>query len=545
MNENNDDQKSPSEFEAARNRLRACWELASVLNFLKVFAPIIGSELKMSAEEIEMSLILPDRSLRLIHIMLLKGIPPVSKNLKDPDAWVVTLSKKLFMWWPWVAKGDFPLTVAKGAEMETYKNLDPTVRLVILKALCEIRADQYDVIAYINDEVKNKKDISVFRKENIGEDGKGTSYWLDGNETIGLRLYKEVNTSEKSGTLTTVSCKWETLATNLDEFQNVVAEYSSSKSKLEVAVSAAVETEAIPVLTKIFKKKKREMEKKMNETRILNNFSRSGITRSCRSRQAINYTFDEYDKVISEAIRDGKRMKTKDEQKSEKKETVAKEEPKKAGEDESMESDGNDVSEDSGKESDGNDVSEDSGEESDGNVESGEELVENDASKDSGEESSENDGSEDSGEESDENVVAEDSGEESDEHDEDNKENMNHNSSKDRKMRSRYQQQAEKKETEESEEDGETTESDSDSESRKLETKDISENDDDNKVRKNKNSRKKSDRSIQKMKNFGTKKRLSQRPNRNTAIESAIVPDSEDDIVPDSEDDVSSENSYD
>lgn len=48
---------------------------------------------------------------------------------------------------------------------------------------------------------------------------------LDGNETIGLRLYKEVNASEKSGTLTTVSCQWETLATNLDEFQNVVVSW--------------------------------------------------------------------------------------------------------------------------------------------------------------------------------------------------------------------------------------------------------------------------------------------------------------------------------
>ncbi|KAI3743545.1 hypothetical protein L1987_61255 [Smallanthus sonchifolius] len=536
---NGNGQRSQPEFEAARNRLRARWELASVLNFLKVFGPLIGSELKISAEEIETSLILPDRYLRLVHIALLKGIPPVSKNLKDPDAWVVTLSKKLFMWWPWVAEGDFPLTASKGAEMETYKNLDPTIRLVILKALCEIRADQHDAVAYINDAVRNKNEISTFRKKNIGEDGKGTSYWLDGNETIGLRLYKEVNTLKENVLPPTMSCQWETLATNIGEFQKVVAEYSSSESKLEVDVSTAVETEAIPVLNKKFKKKQKELEKKKNEERIINNFSRSGITRSCRNRKPITYTFDEYDKVISEAIRESKRMKTRDEEKSEKKETLAKEDPQQAGEGESTESDENDDYDDSGEESDENVVSGENGEE---------EPDENDVSKDSGEESDENDVSEDSGEESDENVVSEDSGEESDENDKDNKENMNLNSSKDGKKKSRYQQRIEKKETEE---DGESTESDSDSESSELETKDISENDDDNKENKNNSSKENAengDHSIKKMETFGTKKRLVQRPNRNTAIESAIVSDSEDTaiesaIVSDSEDEISSENS--
>ncbi|KAJ0736094.1 hypothetical protein HanPI659440_Chr11g0439691 [Helianthus annuus] len=555
MNENG--HKSESEVESARIRLRARWELASVLNFLQVFESVIGSELKIDADEIEQSLILPDRRLRLLHIALLKGIPPVSRNLKDPDAWVVILSKKVFMWWPWVAQGEFPLKAAKGAEMETYKNLDPTVRLVILKALCEIRADQHDVIAYINDAVKIKKEVSAFRKKNIGEDGKGTSYWLDGNETIGFRLYKEVNTLKGKETPSTMSYQWETLATNLEEFEKVLDEYSSSKSKLEVAISTAVETKAIPVLKKMFKKKQRELQKKMNEERIINNFSRSGITRSCRNRNAISYTFDEYDKVISEAIRDGKKMKTRDEQKSVKKENAAKEDPQQAGEGESSESDekvgsggsGEDsdenvgskdeIAEDSGEESD--EVAEDSGEESDAIAEeSGEESDENIVSNDSGEESDENNVSEASGEESDENVVAsEASGDESDENDEVDKEDVNLNSSKDGKMKSRNQQRIKKKETKESE-DGESTESDSDSESDKLETKDISENDDDNKENTNNISKKNSengDRFIQEKQHFGTKKRLVQRPNRNTALESAIVPDSEDEVSSENSDD--------
>ncbi|GJY39548.1 hypothetical protein Tco_0425912 [Tanacetum coccineum] len=321
MNQN--DLESSPEIETHRNILRQRWELASVLNFFKVFEPVIQSNMKVSAEEVETALIIPNKCLAQLHVSLLKGIPPVSKNLKDPDVWVVSLSKKLVMWWPWVAEGDFPLTAAKGAEMATYKELDPTTRLVILKALCEIRADQHDVVSYINDAVKNKDELSSFRKINTAEDGKGTSYWLDGNDTFGLRLYKEVKTFKGKGTLATISSQWETLATNLEEFQNVVEKYSSSNSKLEVAVGAAVEAESIPVLTKLYKKKERELQKKRNAERLVDNFCRSGVTRSCRSRKPITYTFDAYDKAITEAIRETNTLKTQNELRSEKKQALA------------------------------------------------------------------------------------------------------------------------------------------------------------------------------------------------------------------------------
>ena len=98
-------------------------------------------------------------------------------------------------------------------EISRYKGLDPTKRLLILKALCEIRADvlypistfkdisyiaflflpcffvsspwkiivlvlqQNDTVAYINNALKEGTDISAFRKERIGEDGNDTSFW--------------------------------------------------------------------------------------------------------------------------------------------------------------------------------------------------------------------------------------------------------------------------------------------------------------------------------------------------------------------------------
>ncbi|XP_071719414.1 DDT domain-containing protein DDR4 [Rutidosis leptorrhynchoides] len=483
MNENGD--KLQPELESARNVLRNRWEFASVLNFLNVFEPVIETNLKLSAEEIEMALIQPNKCLAQLHISLLKGIPPVHAKLKEPDAWVMVLSKKLSMWWPWVAEGDFPLTAAKGEEMTTYNELDPTIRLVVLKALCEIRADQHDVVSYINDEIKVKKDASTFQKSNIGEDGKGTSYWLDGNETLGFRLFKEVTTFRKKGTSSTIGCQWETVATNLEEFQKVVDEYSSSKSKLEIAVSETVLKDAIPVLTKLHKKRQRELHKKNGE-QIINNFCRSGIARSCRIRKPTNYTFDEYDKAISEAIRETKRTKTRDEQMSQKNEIVAREDPK------------HEIQPADGETTKTEDVSEDAGEETDENdngkygimktgYEQPIEKKETDGSTKSKSENIEFEIVDDSDEETDDkNITDEVAADSVEETDEDNKENTNNI----RKVNHSFV-------------------------AKRIASKKLTVI---------------GDRSVRQIQNFGTKKQLRQRPNRNTAIESVVVPDSEDEI---------------
>ncbi|XP_059644673.1 DDT domain-containing protein DDR4 [Cornus florida] len=299
---------SPSELEIARRRLRQRWELASVLNFLNVFEPVIESKMKTSAGDIEAALIKPDKLLSQLHIMLLKGIPPVSKSLKSSDAWVKELCKKLAKWWPWVAEGDNPLTAAKGEENSRYKELDPTIRLSILKALCEIRAAQDDVVRYINDAIKSGTELSYFRKDKIGGDGNRTAYWYDGNTIIGYRLYKEVNKYESNqkvkgkGTVPVMSSHWKTLATNLEEFHKVVDDFSSSEDKVEVFVSKIIETDAIPVLEKLQKKKEKALRQQERQETLLNGFRNSGITRSCRNRRPVSYTFDEYDKAIEEAI---------------------------------------------------------------------------------------------------------------------------------------------------------------------------------------------------------------------------------------------------
>ncbi|XP_027356888.1 DDT domain-containing protein DDR4 [Abrus precatorius] len=295
-------------------KLRGRWELASVLNFLDVFGPILGKDLKLSAEEIEIGLIKPDASLARLHIQLLKGTPPVSKILDGSDKWVTALCKKLSMWWPWVAEGKIPLIPSKGEEISKYKELDPSDRLLLLKALCEVRADQHDAVSYINDALKEGFQISYFRKDAIGRDETGTSYWYDANgKGHSHRLYREIITSDSNTkdkvegcmSLPAIKFQWETLASSLEEFSEVAEKFSFSKSAAEVAVSTNLQSDAIPALEKIQKRKDRAIKQKQRQHMLLKDFQNpycSGNTRSCRTRRPISYTFEAYDRTMKEAI---------------------------------------------------------------------------------------------------------------------------------------------------------------------------------------------------------------------------------------------------
>ncbi|CAJ1973781.1 unnamed protein product [Sphenostylis stenocarpa] len=327
--------------------LRGRWELASVLNFLDVFGPIIGKDLKLSAEDIEIGLVKPDASLARLHIQLLKllidvsvhaigidntmgdlckcnfckGMPPVSKTLEDSDKWVTALCKKLIMWWPWVAEGEIPLVPSKGHEISQYKEIDPSDRLLLLKALCEVRADQHDAVSYINDALKEGTQISSFRKDALGRDRTGTSYWYDAtSEGRSHRLYREVITldsipKEKDDRrLSLPTIQWETLASNLEDFSKVAEKFSLSKSAVEVSVSTKLKSDAIPALEKLRKKKERAIKQKQRQDMLLKDVRNSycsGNTRACRTRRPICYTFEAYDRTMKEAIQlTNKRKKT-------------------------------------------------------------------------------------------------------------------------------------------------------------------------------------------------------------------------------------------
>ncbi|XP_023534973.1 DDT domain-containing protein DDR4-like isoform X1 [Cucurbita pepo subsp. pepo] len=312
-------------FEAEVMKLRGQWELASVLNFLNVFEPLIGKSLRISAEDIEKGLIKPDSSLAELHIVLLKGIlPPVGKMLNGSNAWVTVLCKKLAQWWPWVAEGEIPIKAFKGEEISNYKNLDPTKRLLLLKALCQIRADQDDAVSYISDCSKDKTQISCFQKDKFGGDGNGVSYWYDGNPFVGYRLYREVIKSDRkkkgkqngSVSLPKFSTRWETMATNLEEFHKVKDNLLCSKISSEFAVGRKIESDAIPVLEKLRKNQERSLKRKHRKSMLLNGFKKPcvvGVTRTCRIRAPVNYTFEEYNRAIDDAIGISRNVKKTDE----------------------------------------------------------------------------------------------------------------------------------------------------------------------------------------------------------------------------------------
>ncbi|KHN16473.1 hypothetical protein glysoja_036575 [Glycine soja] len=239
-----------SDLDSEISKLRGRWELASVLNFLDVFGPILGKDLKLSAEDIEIGLVKPDTSLSRLHIQLLKGIPPVSKTLEDSDKWVTAPCKNLTAWWLCVAEGEIPLVPSKG----------------------------YDATS------------------------KGQSH----------RLYREIITSDSipndkdEGCLSLPTIQWETLASNLEDFSKVAEKFAFSKCAAEVAVSLKLQDDAIPALEKLRKKKERAIKQKQRQDMLLKkdfqNPHYSGNTRSCHARRPISYTFEAYDRTMKEAI---------------------------------------------------------------------------------------------------------------------------------------------------------------------------------------------------------------------------------------------------
>nr|DAD31117.1 TPA_asm: hypothetical protein HUJ06_009968 [Nelumbo nucifera] len=300
--------------------LRSMWELASLLNFLHIFRPLLNISAEFSAEELETALITPNSTLDDIHIPLLKAIPPVTRMALGRATWVTVLCRKLRDWWHWVAEGEIPIVASHGMEVEVYKALDPGTRVVILKALCDIRVEQEDIRNYIDSSIKHGVQLSGFRKERIGGDSHGISYWYEDDPIIGHRLYREnrkIEVKKLKGrgmpSLPNIFCQWETVASNLDEFQEVAEKLFSSKNRTEVAVGKKLKNDMLPEIEKIHKRKERLLKKQHRQALLLDNYLNvDGLAagRSLRDRKPVTYTFDDFDRSINEAIKITKRRQS-------------------------------------------------------------------------------------------------------------------------------------------------------------------------------------------------------------------------------------------
>ncbi|XP_042458657.1 DDT domain-containing protein DDR4-like [Zingiber officinale] len=303
----------PSPPQLPRWELRSMWELASILNFLHVFRPLLNIVAEFSAEELETALLTPNSTLDDVHMPLLKVIPPVTRMALGRATWITVLCRKLRDWWHWVADGEVPIVASHGTEIEKYKTLQPMTRVVILKALCDIRVEQEDIRTFIDNSLKHGIQLSTFRKERIGSVSHGISYWYEDDPIVGHRLYREIrrvetkNTRAKRSSATpSTSLQWETVATNLDEFQGVSEKLFSSKNRTEASLGKKLKIDCLPGIEKIHKKKERLFKKQHREALLLDSFvTADGISlgRSLRDRKPVTYTFDDYDRSISEAIK--------------------------------------------------------------------------------------------------------------------------------------------------------------------------------------------------------------------------------------------------
>ncbi|RWR82783.1 DDT domain-containing protein DDR4 isoform X1 [Cinnamomum micranthum f. kanehirae] len=310
----------PLPSEIPQRELRSMWELASVLHFLHTFRPFLNIGIEFSAEELESALITPNGILDDIHIPLLRAIPPITRMALGRATWVTVLCRKLRDWWQWVADGEVPIVASHGTEVETYKMLDPGTRVRILKALCDIRVEQEDIRSYIDNSVKRGIPLSAFRKERVGGDSHGTSFWYEDDPIIGHRLYREIRKVEVKKvkargvpSLPIISCQWETVATNLDEFQDVSEKLVSSKNRIEAALGKRLKIDVIPEVEKIHKRKEKLLKKQHREALLLDSFlTADGLAsgRSLRDRKPVTYTFDDYDRSIDEAIKITKKRQT-------------------------------------------------------------------------------------------------------------------------------------------------------------------------------------------------------------------------------------------
>ncbi|KAG6410304.1 hypothetical protein SASPL_128362 [Salvia splendens] len=310
--------------------------------------PLLNVKMEFSAEEFETALIIPNNTLAEIHMPLLKAIPPVTRMALNHSTWITVLCRKLRDWWHWVAEGDLPIVASHGTEVEAYNTLDPGIRVVILKALCDIRVEQEDIRNHIDDSLKHGVQLSTFRKERLGGNSYGVSYWYEDDPIIGHRLYREIrNVEVKKGRGKNMppvphsSYQWETVATNLDEFLNVsvfgivsfeetanmhlcqlhvrvknqdaMEKLFSSKNRTEVSVGEKLKNYMLPEIEKVHKVRKEKLLKKQHRQALMldNMIGMDAIAagRSLRDRKPVTYTFDDYDRSINEAIKVTKQNK--------------------------------------------------------------------------------------------------------------------------------------------------------------------------------------------------------------------------------------------
>ncbi|KAL6997268.1 hypothetical protein U1Q18_007392, partial [Sarracenia purpurea var. burkii] len=159
---------------------------------------------------------------------------------------------------------------------------------------------------------------------------------FEDDPVIGHRLYREIRKVEAKKVkgknvlpIPSSSYQWETVATNLDEFQDVSEKLFSSKNRMETSVGKKLKSDMLPEIEQIHKRKDRLLKKQHRQALLLDGMmNMDGLVpgRSLRDRKPVTYTFDDFDRSINEAIKITKRKQSSPEP-TDRREIAAKPDP--------------------------------------------------------------------------------------------------------------------------------------------------------------------------------------------------------------------------
>jgi hypothetical protein len=264
--------------------LRGMWEMAAVLDFLRLFRPQLAPQfgaLAVEPTELERVLVTSpgaDGLLAEVHLALMRGISPKGEASGAP--WPAHLANKLrFHWRPLSDGGACPFRPEKHGEAAAYAALPAPARARALHFLCCLRADREDVGARLAEaeRAKTKAEVAAaeaegaeraaraargtrsraaadddadpptrleglddFRREPTGVDASGASYYffetdLSGGASGAFRLYKETPAAAARGASTAASASELAAAARAEEAAVEVALAAQAAAAAEAA----------------------------------------------------------------------------------------------------------------------------------------------------------------------------------------------------------------------------------------------------------------------------------------------------------------------
>ena len=356
----------------AKQGLRDLWEFACVVDFFARFHEQLAFKengISFDASALERALESDVHSsdfllLVRIHVRLLQGMHPRSRDPPCDDNWVSYLEAKAKKRWEEIVAGPNPFEDA-GYD---YEALSPADRLVLLRLLCEIRLEYPDIrerldnactctmylskkdkdsvahlrpgevakftIAKLNSrEVKMAvplPEVDDFRRELLGHDHYGRKYWLinlpmdlglawlcrqkrdrDGKEAVGAGGGANPKTRRGCHARPPMLPSWQVVCSSASELKAFIEDLDSSLFGLEMR--KRFRNDVLPDIEEAFaqedRRKKAEARLAAQGLGVSSDFMNEG--RGRRKRKVVSYAEEDaqFDRMIEDAVRSQRKTK--------------------------------------------------------------------------------------------------------------------------------------------------------------------------------------------------------------------------------------------